>query len=634
MKHASRSVTIFRLLALAGAGTFALPALAQAPATASQPEAGVASSPAAPARARLAQLRIKGALAEREPGLAFLFGGDRATLRAVVEAIEGVAKDDAVRGLVIRLDNATLTPTQVEEMGVAIRAVRDAGKRVHVVSDTMDAAQFMLAGYADEAIAQSGAPASLPGLYMEEMFLADTMSWVGLRADMVQVGAYKGASEMMMRNAPSPEWEQNISGLLDAMYANVRRPILAGRKLDDAGLDRAMGRMWLADSEDAKAVGLIDSVIDLPTLSKHMEATYAAPITWRRDLLAREDELSVDPSNPLAALAQLSARFQAMEEPPSGPSIAVLHLDGAIADGDSTSGFFGGGNVGGDTIRNAVEQILKNDSIRGVVVRINSPGGSATASEVMWQGVRRLVDGGKPVYVSVGDMAASGGYYVAVAGQRIYVNPSSVVGSIGVVGGKISMEGLYEKARIGVTGRARGPRADLFASNKAWTDEQRELVRERMRETYDQFVTRVRAGRPSVDMNQIGEGRLFTGDRAVALGMADEVGGLSEAIADLAQAQGLSDFNVLDYPAPKGLREMLQDMMGGGSLPSVHAGIAGTMGGAMASAPGQGLAPALGIFREVLGDRAFAQLEPSIHAMLQLRDQRVLLISPRAIIWR
>src|SRR5690606_7120002 len=135
-----------------------------------------------------------------------------------------------------------------------------------------------------------------------------------------------------------------------------------------------------------------------------------------------------------------------------------------------------------------------DDLIKGVIIRINSPGGSATASEVIWRGVQRVA-AKKPVWVSVGSMAASGGYYIAVAGDKIYVTPSGIVGSIGVVGGKISMGGLYDLLHVNVVERARGPRADLFSSSQPWTDQQRAFVRDKMAETYDLFTRRVAQGR-------------------------------------------------------------------------------------------------------------------------------------------
>jgi protease IV len=300
----------------------------------------------------------------------------------------------------------------------------------------------------------------------------------------------------------------------------------------------------------------------------------------------------------------------------------VLHIDGAIIDGDSSSGgLFGGeASVGSRTIRNALEDIASQGNIKGVVVRIDSPGGSATASEVIWQGIRRVA-ATKPVWVSVGSMAASGGYYCAVAGDKIYVNPSSIVGSIGVVGGKLSLGGLYEKLKVNVVEHGRGPRAGLFRSTNPWTPDEVALVRAKMQETYDLFTKRVSAGRSRIDLAKTAEGRLFVGPKAVELKMADKVGGLHEAVNDLATSISLADFDVMSYPAPKPIEEAISDMFKG-----------------FVRSPGVAASP---LSREVdaaglalFGKSEWSQLKASIEALLLLRKEPVVLVGPRALMFR
>ena len=538
-----------------------------------------------------------------------------------------VADDDDFAGLVIRLKDAALGPTHVEELGAALKRVRYADKKVHVFSDAYGMTDVMLGSYADEVIAQDGGPVSLPGLHMEEMFLADTLAWAGLKADMVQVGDYKGASEQMARNTPSPEWDQNINGLLDSMYANIRAPIQAGRGMTGEQLDTAMREAWLADASDAKNLRLIDTVLDLTGLTEHLKTSYGKDIVWASDLLATQGESEgLDTSNPFGLLARLG---QAPDWTPENDTIAVVHISGPIMDGESSSGgglMGGGASTGSRTIRNALEDIRKEDLIKGVVVRIDSPGGSATASEIIWQGVRRLSET-KPVWVSIGGMAASGGYYIAVSGDRVYVNPSSIVGSIGVVGGKITMEELYKTLKVNVVGRSRGPMADIFASNTAWSDTDRAAVRAKMTQTYDLFTKRVTAGREGIELSKTAAGRLFTGDKAIALHMADKVGGLDVCIHDLAKEVGLAeDFDVMHFPAPRPFGEVIQEAIGG-FVQAPQLGSAAPTAGPL----GMG---AMGLVREVMGDSAYRQIEDDMRAFMLLRDNRVLLLSPRAMIFK
>lgn len=587
------------------------------------PAAALAMTPAARVDAgptKVAMIELKGSPSEAPGPLDWLMGGgETPTLSKLVDTLEELAEDDSVKAVLIRLKDAELSATQVQEVGIALEHVKAAGKKVHIFGESYGTSDLILASYADEVIIQEGGEVSLPGLYMEEMFLADTLSWVGVKADFVQVGDYKGAAEAMTRSAPSKEWDQNINQLLDSLYANVRKPILKGRKLTDKKLDEAMETAWMADAKDATRVGLIDSQVDLSKITDHLDQQHEGDgIEWHT-IKFEGDGPQIDGMNPFAIMSIFSKQ---PDLKPKRETIAVLHIDGAIIDGDSTSGGIFGGEeqVGSRTIRNALEDILKEDLIKGVVVRIDSPGGSATASEVMWQGIRRVA-AKKPVWVSVGHMAASGGYYCAVAGDKIYVNPSSIVGSIGVVGGKMSMQGLYDWAKVKVVGRARGPRASMFASASPWSDQDRELVRNKMQQTYKLFTSRVEAGRKGIDLATTAEGRLFTGDRAIDLKMADNIGGLDDCISDLATDLHIDNFGVMHYPAPKSLGEVIEDAFKGVQTPvDLKAALVKHEPALVTAA------------RELVGDSTWRQISPSLQALMQMRDQPVILMSPRVIV--
>ena len=208
---------------------------------------------------RLGWLEISGSPASRPSDLAWLTGSeDEPTLLNLIDAISAVGDDAALQGLVIRLKDTELSVPQIEELGKAIREIRAAGKKVYVFGESFGTPEFLLASHADHVTCQSGGAVSLHGLYMEEMFLGDTLAWAGIKADFVQVGDYKGAAEQMSRGTPSKEWDQNINQLLDSMYANIRAGLKQGRSLDDARLDAAMETLWMADAAEAvKALSLI-----------------------------------------------------------------------------------------------------------------------------------------------------------------------------------------------------------------------------------------------------------------------------------------------------------------------------------------------------------------------------------------
>ncbi len=591
-----------------------------APASASGTGGLPVAAAAAKDTSRIARLDIEGAISERPGELDWLFPDpDKRTIRDLIDAFDSMAADNTVDGVLIRLKDARLGQTQIEEIGAAMKRARNAGKKIHVFAENYGPGELLLGSYADVMIGQDGAGVSLPGLHMEEMFLADTLKWAGMQADFVQVGDYKGASEALMNSEPSKAWDENISQLLDSIYGNMQTTLMQGRDLTADELNQIMERAWMTTTDEAAEMGLIDHAIDLPNIEAQLKEYYGADgIRWDgRFSKAKKSEL--DMSNPFAMFSLFTKQ---PDRKPKRDTIAVVHIDGAIVDGDSTpAGMFGEGSVGSRTIRKALEEIRDEDKIKGVVIRINSPGGSATASEVIWQGVRRVAEE-KPVWVSVGSMAASGGYYIAVGGDKIYVNPSSIVGSIGVVGGKIAMDGLYDKLKINVVERSRGPRAGIFRSTSPWSEQERSLIRDKMSETYDLFTKRVTMGRDGIDLSKTAEGRLFTGDKALGLKMADAVGSVDTAIDDLAKDRGLTEFDVMDYPGPKSLEEVLQEAFGGFAAAKTGAAGPGVLADLAAGA------------RVILGEETWAQLQPAMAGLMQMRKEPVILMSPRVLIFR
>ncbi|MBY0307631.1 MAG: signal peptide peptidase SppA [Phycisphaerales bacterium] len=580
--------------------------------------------------ARVGLIELNGPLTARHAALGIGGVPGETTLADALGALEKAGSDPSTRGVVIRLKDAELTATGVEELGAGVDRLRKAGRKVHLYAESYATPEVVLGSHCDEVILQTGGRVSLPGVYMEELFLADAFKWAGVTPDFVQIGDYKGAQEMYANAKPSPQWDQNINALLDALYGQVRRQVGAGRKLSDKQLDAAMEQAWMADGKTARAAGLIDAEIDLPDLNGHLERAYGGPIEWDDRLLAdpREAAREKMSGSPLALLGTL---FSSAEYKPRRATIAVLHIDGAIADGESGRGgpLSRENEVGSRTIKRTIEDLIDDPRIKGVVLRIDSPGGSAVASEMIWQSVKRLRQS-KPVYVSVGGMAASGGYYIAVSGERIYLNPSSIVGSIGVVGGKVALGGAYEKLHINVVPRSRGPHAAVMGGSATpWTEQERALVRRKMTETYELFSSRVAAGRTGIDLARTAEGRLFVGQQAINLKMADRLGGFEAARDDLAKALNLppGGYDVMDYPAPESFVEAI-----GGALRGLGAGVGAPS--SAASAPSPLAAELRSVVRSLVGPANEARLTDAMSALWQLRQEPVILAAPRVLIFK
>lgn len=627
-----------KLLSRVGVRVFCSAALATCLLSGSVLAQGASTNGAAHAQAKgakankattVAFIELQGSLGERVRSVGLGGIAQGTTLRDVLDAINLAATDADYAGLAIRLKDAELTQTNVEELGAAIKGVRDAGKKVFLYAEGYDNASLALGSFCDQVYLQQGGEVSLPGIYMEEMFLADTFKWVGITPDFVQIGDYKGAQEMFANSKPSPQWDQNINSLLDGIYGNLRSKLKSGRGLSDAQLDSAMERAWMASGEQAIKDRLIDAQVDLPDLDTMIgKALGTSPVDFDSDILpdskAKLEEMA---ANPFTLFSNL---LKTPTHTPKRDTLAVLHIDGAIVDGNSTGGgLFGGeGSVGSRTIRRALGEIEENDKIKGVVIRINSPGGSAIASEIIWQGVRRVA-AKKPVWVSIGGMAASGGYYIAVSGDKIYVNPSSIVGSIGVVGGKMALEGAYSKLHMNVVSRSRGPRAGVFGSVSPWSEADRALVRSKMTETYDLFTKRVSAGRKGIDLSKTAEGRIFAGNQAIDLKMADNIGGIEVALGDLAQTLTLKDgqYDIMDYPAPKTFQEVMENLFNGG-------GMSGRAPVGQMPMVGGPLAEMGALAKTFIGEANFRQVSASAQALMQMQKEPVVLVSPSVLIFK
>ena len=576
----------------------------------------------APAASTLAYIKLEGPVIERNttPILPFAVAEEEKSLADIIAEINLAADpSEDIDALVIRLNNFAPSRTQIEEIGKAIDRVREQDRTVHVFTEIYTPASFLIAAHADDVIVQSGGGAMLSGFHTEEMYLADALNAVGIHAEFVQIGDFKGAMETIANSGPSPEWDQNFSALLDGLYDEFATTIAEGRGLSRSQLEQAMGECFIANPETAMRLKLIDRELDRPDLESFLEEEYGEDFVWDNDLSPAKADADIDYSQMsfFEAFAKMMEMFAPQPIGPVRDSIAVVYIDGAIVDGESTSGgLMSSANVGSTTIRKALLDIESDDRIKGVVVRIDSPGGSAIASESVWLGLRRVAEH-KPVWVSVGSMAASGGYYIAVAGDKIYVNPSSIVGSIGVISGKLSMQGLFDKVHLNVVSRSRGKGGDMFSTTSAWTPQQRETIRERMGEVYELFTRRVSQGRDGIDISKTAEGRLFEGRRAIKLNMADELGGIEDAIADLASELELAEgrYDILQYPPQPTLEEILNQAFGIG-----------------ASIKSPLMNESVELIKAMIGENGWNAVRQAVSTSMQLQRDPILLTAPK-VFW-
>ena len=545
------------------------------------------------------------------------------SLGEVLSRIEHVADSEQAIGLVVHLDGPELSFTQMHAIAAEIEAVRAAGKRVVAFAQAYDLATYYLASAADVIALQHKGSVELNGMAMEEMYLAGLLEKIGVAADLMQVGRYKGADEPLTRTGPTEAWDENIAGLLDDLYGQLASAIAERRGWTLDELESKMAESWSLDDTGLLRARLVDRLADRD-LTGVTEIEFGDAFVWDEDLGGATGGRAV-PKNPFAMMQTL---FNAQPVRTTGPTVAVVHGYGAIHRGRSSidDGAFSSGSIGAQTVTELLGKLQDDDQVKGVVLRLDSPGGSALASEVMWQAIRRFGEE-KPIVASVGSMAASGGYYMACAADDVYVSPQSILGSIGVVSGKLVFGDLYEKIGVSVTRRTRGPLAGMFNSVEGFNDTQRAAVRNAMEKIYDQFLDRVSIGRGSrlPDVAKVAEGRLFTGRQAVDHGMADAVGSLDDAIAAVAERAELDQggYETLDLPRPLSLGEYLSEAFGVTSPAAMRNALAGG-----------DLPASLTALRALLSEPAWRSLNRQLEALLLLRDESTLMVSPTAIIVR
>jgi protease-4 len=346
-----------------------------------------------------------------------------------------------------------------------------------------------------------------------------------------------------------------LSKLTQGLFDQIVDGISKNRNLPREQVQEIIDQTILTGA-GAKEKGLVDELTDEDGLRKLMTKAMGNEVNILPDY-GRAAREALDFSNPMSIFATLLKKPQPESDK---PQIALVYAEGVIVDGDGGDGLFSEEGVGSEKIRKALRVATRDDNVKAVVIRIDSPGGSALASEVMWQAVRHAAEK-KPVIISVGSMAASGGYYLASAGDKIFADPSAIIGSIGVVGGKFVFKDLYAKLGINTAPFSAGKNAGLFSSSEPFTDRQREMVKSWMTQTYKQFTERVMTTRTGKiqDIDKVARGRIFVAGQAKELGMVDEIGGLDAAMTYAAKQVMLDegDYDVKVLPTPKTLADLL-----------------------------------------------------------------------------
>lgn len=451
------------------------------------------------------------------------------------------ARDDQqIQAVVLTIADLDLGWARLQSLRRSLLALRAANKQVWVFLTEGGMREYYLASAANTILLAPAGHLSITGLAAETVFFKGTLDKLGIEAQVHQAGQYKAAGEPFTRASMSEAHREMLNGLLDDLYGQIVEDIAHARQKDLLAV-RALIDHGLFMAREALSAGLIDHIVyedEIPTLlesqCKPVRVIVAEEYIYLRKRALRRILLASDPKK-----------------------IALVTVDGAIKRGESHDGGSGRHAIGSTSFAADMKQIREDDSVAALVVRVVSPGGSGLASDLMWRELMRAREK-KPVIISMGDVAASGGYYLAVAGDKVFAENGTITGSIGVIAGKAVLHDLY--AKVGVTKEilTRGQRAGLFSDYHPFSSQERERLDSEILSFYRDFLEKVATCRSlspeAVEPNA--QGRVWTGRQAWVRGLVDEIGGIEEALGEAKKRLGIpadKPVSIERFPKPPSL---------------------------------------------------------------------------------
>lgn len=497
---------------------------------------------------------------EADP-FASLTGGQTVTplgIYSAIQAINAAATDPAVKFIYMKPDGAVAGTAQLEEFRKALKNFRNSGKAVVSYIENPDNASYYLASVSDKIYMTSydGGMNMFSGLSSQMIFLKDILDRLGVNVQLIRHGKYKSAGEMYIRNSSSPENLEQNKVMVESMWTSWADEIAASRGISTADLNSMLNDLKLNFPEDFLANGLVDELLTRDELENKLCDLY---VTDRF-----EDIKAIQ----LPDYAKLKSTVNLK----SKNKIAVIYAEGNIVDGNEKQ------QVAGDRFAKIISDVRKDSTVKAVVLRVNSPGGSVLASEKIKAELDLIKGKGIPVIASYGDYAASGGYWISANCDKIYSNATTLTGSIGVFSMIPDISGtLKNKIHVNITPVNSNRHADMYGMMRPLDQAELDYMQASVENIYDEFTSLVAEGRDMTvaDVDEIAQGRVWTGADALGIGLVDEIGTIEDAIAFAALsigAQGISDVQIAEFPKPMTTIDMILESFGGGE--NVFAGTA------------------------------------------------------------
>jgi protease-4 len=511
-----------------------------------KPAAETASGQKPPAKKQTrswAQITIKGAYREGA-STPSLFGSVSESLTEAIARLERAATDKRVSGLLLKIEGPSLGRAKLAEFQRAIAKFREQGKPVYAWLADGSSSGYLLATACDEIVMPESGTLMLLGVRAEVTFYKNLFDKLAIQPEMLRVGEYKSAAEPYTRTEMSEPFRREMEAIIDDYYRQMVVTIAKSRKLKKKQVKKAIDS-GPHMARQAKELGLITRVAYEDELEELLKLHHPdAGVAFLRDYGKKKVDTDFSGLSGMVKMMNLMMGIESQPVASNRPKIAVIHANGAITTGSSTADLFGGEVLGSRTLIKAIHQANEDEKVKAIVLRINSPGGSALASDLIWNALEKV---DKPFVASMGDVAASGGYYIAMGADRIFAEQGTLTGSIGVVGGKLAVKGLMEKIGVTTSVVSRGKNSGIFSSSP-FTDSERASMVKTLNAVYGQFTQKAARGRRMKveELEKLARGRVYTGRQALKVKLVDEIGSLDDAIAYAKKAAGLDDDDKVD----------------------------------------------------------------------------------------
>jgi protease-4 len=518
----------------------------------------VGRGPAVPSNATLV-LRLGGELVETTPPdvLSYLAAARAPTLREVVDNLRKAKVDDRITGvLLVPAGLASPYWGQIQEIRDAVLDFKQSGKRIFAYLEHGSDRDYYLATAADKVFLMPSSSLDLTGIASYDLFLRGTLDLVGAYPDLHRVGQYKTAVNTFTERGFTEAHREMALSLNRDLFDQIVGGVAQGRNMSEGEVRTLIDRgPFLA--EEALRQRLVDGL------------AYADEVENEIRAAGEGDDAQIDGDD----YANVTPQSLDLD---NGPRVAVIYASGTITSGRSGHDPLNGSTVGSETLSEYIREIGRDDSIRAVVLRIDSPGGSATASDTIWRELtiakRERADW--PIVASMSNLAASGGYYIAMAADAIVAQPSTLTGSIGIFGGKFVTGSLYEKFGANIEATSSGRHAEMNSPERPYSAEEARKVQQQLQAFYDQFIEKAAKSRGSTpeSIDRVAQGRVWTGRQAVENGLVDELGGLGRAIAVAKSRAGIaadSEVELVVYPPRRSLYDILAEELSGASQAAI-----------------------------------------------------------------